>query len=131
LIHSPEEIFEYHDKFFVDDYEGIILRDINSKYEGKRTIHLLKYKEFDDKEFEIVGANKGVGTHEGVAIWICKTETGVEFTCEEKNITIEERREKYKNKDKYLGKMLTIRYQNLGKDGVPRFGKAIAIRDYE
>ena len=31
----------------------------------------------------------------------------------------------------YIGEMLTVRYQELTDDGVPRFPVGIAIRDYE
>ena len=37
----------------------------------------------------------------------------------------------FKNGDKYMGKMLTVKYQNLTDLGVPRFPVGIAFRDYE
>ena len=36
----------------------------------------------------------------------------------------------FQNGDDYVGKLLTVRYQELTDEGVPRFS-GIAIRDYE
>jgi hypothetical protein len=33
--------------------------------------------------------------------------------------------------DSFIGKMLTVKYQEMSPDGVPRFPSGIAIRDYE
>ena len=38
---------------------------------------------------------------------------------------------KYKDHEKYIGKMLTVRFQNLTALGVPRFPVGVVIRDYE
>jgi DNA ligase-1 len=40
-------------------------------------------------------------------------------------------RELLRNKDKYIGKQSTTRYQELTNEGIPRFPVSIAIRDYE
>jgi len=47
---------QYHDTC-VDDrgYEGIMVRDPESRYENKRSRNLLKYKAFEDEEFVICG----------------------------------------------------------------------------
>lgn len=129
-IERESEIYEWHDKFFQKDYEGIILRNTNAFYEGKRVLHLLKYKEFDDAEFTIVGAEQAQGSQEGAVTWICENDEGKKFRCDMK-ATIEKRREMYENYADYLGEQLTVRYQGLTKDGVPRFPKGLAIRNYE
>jgi hypothetical protein len=35
------------------------------------------------------------------------------------------------NKKDYIGKMATVRYQNLTPDGIPRFPVMITVRDFE
>ena len=45
--------------------------------------------------------------------------------------TLEERKTIFTNKQRYIGKMLTVRYQQLTEDGVPRFPVGVAVRDYE
>ena len=43
----------------------------------------------------------------------------------------DERKKQYKEGKKYIGKMLTVKYQELTNDHVPRFPVGLAIRDYE
>jgi len=48
------------------NWEGLILRDGEAIYEGKRTKTLLKVKKFHEHEFEIVGAQVGKDNFEGM-----------------------------------------------------------------
>lgn len=41
--------------------EGLMIKDPNSSYEGKRSKALLKVKKFDDAEAEVIGHLKGEG----------------------------------------------------------------------
>ena len=91
---------------------------------------LLKMKEFQDEEFEIVGFYEGEGGDKGLIIWRCKTEDGKLFGCRPHG-THEERAELFKHGKEYVGKMLTVRFQELTADGIPRFPVGIAVRDYE
>jgi DNA ligase-1 len=45
--------------------------------------------------------------------------------------TREKRAEWWENREQYIGSKLTVRFQNLTADGIPRFPVGIAIRDYE
>ena len=45
--------------------------------------------------------------------------------------THEERRDLYKIAKSMVGKKLTVRFQELTEDGIPRFPVGIAFRDYE
>lgn len=132
IAKNEEEVVKYEKKFIEKGYEGLMLKCAISPYEqGKRSIHLLKYKEFEDAEFKIVGANEGTSTSKGAVIFICSTKSGDEFTCQ-MNLDIEMQRQMYKERDKYIGKMLTVKYQDLDENtGIPRFPKGIGIRDYE
>ena len=59
-----------------------------------------------------------------------KTKEGKVFNCRPRG-TREDRMELYKNGKKYIGKKLTICFQELTDDKVPRFPVGIAFRDYE
>ena len=37
----------------------------------------------------------------------------------------------YRNAKKYIGKMLTVKYQEMTNDNIPRFPVGVGIRDYE
>ena len=43
--------------------------------------------------------------------------------------TMEYAKELLENKDSHIGKMATVRYQELTPDGIPRFGVMYGIRD--
>lgn len=111
-------------------YEGLVLRAVNGIYSAKRSIHLLKYKQFEDDEFTIVGTEAAKGTAEGAVIWVCETKTGEQFRCSMQG-NFDMRREMLQKSKKYIGKALTVKHQGLGTNGVPRFPIGIRIRDEE
>ena len=65
-----------------------------------------------------------------VVVWECQTPDGQTFRVRPRG-TQEARRELFENGGDYVGQQLTVRYQELTDDGVPRFPVGIAIRDYE
>ena len=131
LVKDKSDIPKLHTKFVDQGHEGIMIRESTSIYEiGKRSNYLLKYKEFQTEEYEIVGANTGHGRDEDAVVWVCKTANGQEFTVRPEG-TIKERERCYREKDNYIGKQLTVRFQNLTALGVPRFPVGVVIRDYE
>lgn len=107
-------------------YEGQMIRNSNSKYQSGRSKSLLKRKEFEDAEFEIIDIEEGVGNRSGMM-------GRIKFDGFDSNArgTHEYYKELWLNKHKYIGKMATVRYQNLTPDGKPRFPVMIAIRNYE
>ena len=128
---SDEEIKTFHKKYIKLGYEGVIIRNKNGLYKEKnRSNDLLKYKEFVDDEFEIVDYKCGTGQDANAVIWICKTKDEKIFNARPEG-TLEERRKFYRYGKQYIGKLLTVRYQNLSKDGIPRFPVGVTIRDYE
>jgi ATP-dependent DNA ligase len=129
-VKKKSEIPGYHDMFVSQGHEGIMIRDAMSTYEiGKRSNYLLKYKAFQTEEYPIVDVKEGTGREKGTAIWICKT--GEQHFSVKPEGTLEKRREYLTEKEKYIGKQLTVRFQNLTTIGVPRFPVGVAIRDYE
>ena len=108
-----------------------MIRDKDSMYEvGQRSNYLLKHKDFQTEEYEIIGATTGHGRDANCVVWKCKTEDGNVFNARPEG-TLEDRAYKYANRDKFIGKMLTVRFQNLTDKNVPRFPVGVAIRDYE
>ena len=130
LVKEKKEVRGYHDMFVQQGHEGIMIRDAASTYEiGKRSNYLLKYKAFQTEEYPIVDVKEGSGREKGTAIWICKT--GEQHFSVKPEGTLEKRREYLDEKEKYVGKHLTVRFQNLTALGVPRFPVGVAVRDYE
>ncbi len=127
-INSHEEVNKYHDKYVTEGYEGVMIRIPTSVYENKRSKTLLKYKHFIDEEFEILDIVEGTGNRSGMAGNLkLKMKDGKEFSS-----GIKGGEEYYKyllvNKSKLIGKVATIRYQNLSeKEGIPRFPVCVDI----
>jgi hypothetical protein len=130
-VTKKEELQTKHDEYVADGYEGLMVRNALGLYDvGNRSTDLLKMKEFQDDEFEIVGFYDGEGGEKGLIIWRLKTKEGKLFGCRPHG-THESRAELFKHGKEYVGKMLTVRYQELTPDGIPRFPVGIAVRDYE
>jgi DNA ligase-1 len=97
--------------------EGVMLRQPASKYEGKRSDTLLKVKSFTDDEAKVVDhATKGKGKYKGMAgSLVCVTRSGKQFKVGS-GLTDEDRAN-----PPPVGSIITVRYQELTKSGVPRF----------
>jgi len=127
---NKDELDIKHQQHIQNGYEGIILRNRSGYYKMKhRSADLQKLKMFQDSEFPIVGFKEGDGTEKGCVVWQCTT-GAYTFWVRPKG-TQEERRELFDNGFDYIEKHLTVRFQELTDDGIPRFPVGIGIRDYE
>jgi ATP-dependent DNA ligase len=128
---AKEDIKRLHAAYVAEGYEGIMLRNATGLYKvGNRSADLQKYKEFLDTEYPVTGFKEGEGAEAGCVIWLCKTPEGREFACRPRG-TRESRQELFLDGASYVGKPLTVRYQELTDEGLPRFPVGIAFRDYE
>lgn len=119
-----EEIDKYHTKFIEEGYEGTMVRNKCGFYKCKfRSHNLLKYKNFDDAEFEIIGFTKerDTGSNMDLVVWKCKYKTKT-FNVQSKGTRIE-RNQLYQEGEKYVGKMLWVQFFGYTADGIPRFPK--------
>ena len=126
---SKDEIQEKHAAYVADGFEGLMLRNKLGKYSNNRSVHLQKYKEFEDNDYIITGYVEGQGLESGCVIWICET-SGKTFHVRPRG-SREDRQQLFRDGELYVGKKLTVRFQELTSDSIPRFPVGIAIRDYE
>ena len=97
-------------------YEGIMIRHTTSGYEdGKRSKSLLKVKVWIDDEYEIIGISE---SKDGWAILECKLPTGGSFSVSAPG-SIMEKKKVLTQKEKYIGRWVTVQYAELTKDGIP------------
>lgn len=130
LVHNLTDIKKVQAQFLMEGFEGTILRTLDGIYEfGYRSPSLLKYKEFDDDEFVVVGYEEGVGKYSGCVTWICKGKGG-EFKATPKG-SFEEKKDWFANAKKYVGQHLKVKYQGFTDDGLPRFPIGLGFRDME
>jgi DNA ligase-1 len=131
IANNLDDVKKLHAEYVADGYEGLILRNKAGLYKvGHRSADLQKYKEFKDDEYKIVGFKEGDGIEKGCVIWVCETKDKKPFSVRPRG-THEDRAEAFKSASKQLGKKLTVRFQELTEDGIPRFPVGLAIRDYE
>lgn len=154
-IRNEKELLVYLEDCLAKGYEGVMIRQPNSKYKfGRSTVkqgYLLKIKKFFDDEaelLEVIEANTNMneqdydelgyskrssckenlvpaGTAGSLVVkWNDKTFRvgfGPGFTDEKKQYI-------WDNRDDLLGELVKFSYQELSKDGIPRFGKMLEIR---
>lgn len=150
LAKNEDEVFAHHEVNLGLEFEGTMVRNDGPYEEGRRSRHLQKLKTWKDAEYQIIGFADGRGKDAStVAAFYCAIspdytpEAWVQI-CE--NIaagrpelrgfkarlkaSYDYRRKLFAKKD-FVGKPLTVKYQNLTADGKPRFPIGKAIRDYE
>ena len=129
VVNSKEEVKTKHDEYVREGYEGIMIREMSGIYEiQKRSKFLQKYKEFMEEEFKIISFHEGMGDEKGCVIWDCENSRGQVFAVKPRG-TRETRSVYYENGHQYIGKLLTVIYQELTADGIPRFPVGKGIRD--
>ena len=130
-ITKKEDLKTKHDEYVAAGYEGLMMRNPKGLYAvGQRSADLLKMKEFEDDEYEVVDFYEGEGREAGCVMWRCKTKDGKLFGCRPEG-THEERAALLRRGASFVGKMLTVRFQELTGDGLPRFPVGVTFRDYE
>lgn len=128
-INHPNVIEEKHNEYVALGYEGIMLRNVTSKYEiDKRSKDLQKFKKFKEEEFRITGFHEGSGDDKGCVIWECITTNGKEFSVEPVG-TREHRKKLFNRASTFITCFLTVKFFEYTKDGVPRFPKGKDIRN--
>jgi hypothetical protein len=143
-VNNKEELQQYMNKFIEMGEEGAIVRMSTDVYKysfstEKRVNSVLKWKLYNDDEWNVVNFTHALGNHQDCLLWVCKTKTGKEFVVNfaEGVFSIEERRKIYKYlkeninyfKQTFLNQELTIKYQSLTNNKIPIRGGALRFRN--
>ncbi len=159
LIESHDELDEFESKALTEGYEGVMIKGAYSLYKfGRSTVReggLGKIKRFVDDEFEVVGFEEQMKNNnlaekdnfgntkrssckENLAPAgtlgriICELPDGSGRTFGVgtfKGWTHEYRKEIWDNREKYVGKMLKVKYFPLGTVNLPRLPVGLCFRD--
>lgn len=123
--YSMQDVDKHHEFWVNDGFEGVMLRLHDGPYRlAAKSTHLLKYKKFQDAEFEVVGW--GVGKDGGI-IYTCVQEEGKTFKVRPMG-TEEERAPDLREADSSIGQKLTVRYQERSDDNIPLHLRGVAFR---
>ena len=119
-----------YESYMSDGYEGQMVRT-DGLYERKRSKTLLKRKEFQDAEYEILEIGEGTGNRTGMAgFMVLKNKKGENFNSNIKG-SHEFLADLFQNKEKYIGEKATVQFFHLSPYGIPRFPYVTSIRNYE
>lgn len=129
FVNTQEELDSLYGQYLEDGYEGQMVRLPDSPYEFKRSANLLKRKEFQDDEYQIVSIGEGNGNKSGMAGFATlRHPDGRTFNSNIKG-NHDFLRDLLANADSYVGSFATCTYFNLTPDGIPRFPYITRLRD--
>lgn len=133
LCYNIEQAKNRFSEFIQKGYEGAMIRLPNGKYEsGFRSSSLLKLKEFDEDEFQIIDLILGDRGIEDLIVE-CLTKDGKKFRAKSMGTT-EYKKEVHKAFfSSRINKDITIKFFGWTNDKLPRFpvAKIINRKDYE
>lgn len=127
---APHEVDDIALKYIEDGYEGAMVR-LDAEYENKRSKNLIKWKEMQDEEFPIIDIQEGDGNRAGMAARVILALPDGRTFAAGMIGNVAFCRQFLIEKSLHIGKMGTVVFQNYTPDGVPRFPKFKAVRDYE
>lgn len=140
---DEDELMLAFERFQLQGYEGLMVRNAAGQYVGTRSADLQKVKEAVDAEFMVVGVEEGRGKLAGHAIFVCVTSemdvvinkktyhipAGKEFRAKMKGETAK-LKQYFENPKLAIGRMMTVEFRGVtNKTKVPRF--PVALRFFE
>jgi DNA ligase-1 len=127
-VADEEEMVRVFGAYLANGFEGLMLRNKGAMYQDRRSYDLQKVKLMADAEFEVVRVEEGRGRMAGLALFVCRTEEGKEFRVKMEG-ELEALRKYVEDPSLAVGRMLTVRYQNLTNEGLPRFPVGVRFRE--
>jgi DNA ligase-1 len=155
-VADEEALLEYEKKNLELGFEGIMVRDADSKYKfgrsGKKKPEIMKVKRFTDAEYEVIGyvqeyenqneaitnelgrtarstSKEGLVPKNSLGALILKdATTGNTFNCGG-GFTKQQREDYWLTRDSLIGKLAKVKYFAIGVVDVPRFPVWLGFRD--
>jgi len=129
IAYNQEELDALYEEYLRDGYEGQMVRVPDSYYEFKRSANLLKRKEFQDDEYEIIEIGEGNGNKVGMAGFaVLRHPDGRTFNSNIKG-NHEFLKQLLDKRESLVGTYATCTFFNLTPDGIPRFPYITKLRD--
>lgn len=131
--YNDEQSLNYMQRYIDCGFEGAVIRDKSAEYQfGSRPQTMMKLKKFEDAEFECYDYKWSGNPEQSVGfsvVLMCKNDIN-DLTFESTVVgTVEERKAILDNPP--IGKMVTIKFYERTKNGIPFHSNVIGIRDYE
>lgn len=124
-VESHEEIMELHDSYVADGYEGSVVRNYKGLYEyNVRTMDVLKVKYVQSEEFLVEDYFADKNLH---PVFWCVSKGG-RFKVKPKG-TEEQRDAIMANARDWIGKWMTVEFEDYSKDNIPLKPVGIGLRE--
>lgn len=136
---SPETLGSVQARYMQEGFEGLMVRHCGSPYAiASRSPDLFKYKLFYDDEFKIIDIWED---KDGNAMFTCETAVGKALACNGRVVSTRKefhctpkrshslRKEMLQSPWEYIGKWLTVKYQDLTIDEIPTFPVGLDVRE--
>jgi len=130
MLQNPtiDQLNEISNQVVNQGYEGIMIKDYTAKYKAKRDYGWQKFKPFYTEEFNIIGFMQGEGKYQNTLGKVFIDVDGITVGCGS-GFSDLQRDEIWNNKEKYLGQLIEIQYQEkIVKTGSLRFPTVKSIR---
>jgi DNA ligase 1 len=123
VVTSLAGVYEHFRRSRATKHEGSMLRLSTRGYEdGKRSDQLIKVKERDDEDFEVVDVVPG--KHQVGILVLRLNDRAATFDCLAPG-SVPQKQEILANKHKYIGRKVTVAFAHKTNDGVPFHGVAL------
>ena len=128
-VSNFDQLNKTRNQFINEGYEGIIVRNMKGIYQpGKRSIDVFRSKEFKKGKFTVIDGLEGKGVDKGTVIWKLQcSKNKNNFFMAKPMGTRDFRKKLYKERKKFIGKKITIKYFEINEETgcVSRFPIAI------
>lgn len=115
ICNSYDEVLQYFERVAAMGKEGIVVKDMNALWKGKRTKDAIKIKVENECELRIVNILEGRGRLVGkLGAAMCESEDGL-LSVDVGSGFSDGQREKYFTKD-MIGKVITVKYSDVFRD---------------
>jgi len=128
-VKNAQEAWACAKKYKEMGYEGAVAKDLDSTYDFERSKNWLKLKFEETYDLEITSTQEGGGKNKGrLGAFICKGFKGETINVGG-GLSDEQRIEIWKNREKYNGRIIEVKCQEITKDGSMRFPVLVRFRD--
>lgn len=128
IVNNYAEIEEYYKEKLSNGFEGIMIKNLDTSYEYKRSFGWMKMKPTETEDIKIVGFEEGTGKFINIlGAFICELESGNTIRVGS-GFTDDQRKDYWEKKEILRGQIIEVKFQEKTKDGKLRFPIFVRFR---
>lgn len=127
-VESEEDLWEVYRDYRLEGYEGAVAKNLEARYEFKRSPHWVKLKPKETHDLEVIGSEEGTGKFVGKLGKFIVDFEGVKVGIGS-GFSNEERRVFWKAREEMIGRVLEVEAQEVTRDGSLRHPRFVRLRE--